>query len=322
MPRDKVVRRRLADGTMREYRYRRGAVSPTSVSAAITRFMASPAYRGLAPSTRVVYDRMLDRIDEQYGPSTFAGIQRRHIVAHRDQYADTPGAANNLVTAWGALFSWAVDAGLAPSSPVARIKRLVLGEHRRWADVEVDRALASASEHVRRAILLLLYTGQRRGDAVAMTWSAFDGAGITVRPEKLRRKRQTLYIPVHATLRAELAAWRSEPTAAVTILTNSRGKPWTGNALQKAIRAHLDRIGLHDLCPHGLRKAAASRLAEAGCTAFEVAAITGHMSLTEVERYTRAASQREIARAAVVKLEQGANRFPEGFGKRKTQTEK
>ena len=52
---------------------------------------------------------------------------------------------------------------------------------------------------------------------------------------------------------------------------------------------------------HGLRKAAARRLAEAGCTMHEIAAITGHASLSEVQRYTRAADQARLARAAMDK---------------------
>src|SRR5262249_41315706 len=50
---------------------------------------------------------------------------------------------------------------------------------------------------------------------------------------------------------------------------------------------------------HGLRKAAARRLAEAGCSASEIMAITGHKTLAEVERYTRAAEQERLARRAI-----------------------
>ena len=54
--------------------------------------------------------------------------------------------------------------------------------------------------------------------------------------------------------------------------------------------------GLPDRCkPHGLRKTAARRLAEAGCSASEIAAITGHKTLAEVERYTRATDQARLA---------------------------
>jgi hypothetical protein len=50
-----------------------------------------------------------------------------------------------------------------------------------------------------------------------------------------------------------------------------------------------------------LRKAAARRLAEAGCTAHEIAAITGHASLGELVRYTKAVDQRRLAEAAMAK---------------------
>ena len=52
----------------------------------------------------------------------------------------------------------------------------------------------------------------------------------------------------------------------------------------------------------GLRKAAARRLAEAGCSANEIGAITGHTTLKEISRYTRAAEQRGLATAAISQL--------------------
>jgi hypothetical protein len=41
------------------------------------------------------------------------------------------------------------------------------------------------------------------------------------------------------------------------------------------------------------------RLAEAGCTAHQIAAISGHKSLREVERYTKTADQKRMAIAAM-----------------------
>ena len=55
----------------------------------------------------------------------------------------------------------------------------------------------------------------------------------------------------------------------------------------------------HGLLVHGLRKAACRRLAESGCSANEIAAISGHVSLREVERYTKAADQERMARNAL-----------------------
>jgi site-specific recombinase XerD len=45
-----------------------------------------------------------------------------------------------------------------------------------------------------------------------------------------------------------------------------------------------------------LRKATARRLAEIGCTAHQIAAVTGHASLSEVQRYTKAADRMWIDR--------------------------
>lgn len=50
---------------------------------------------------------------------------------------------------------------------------------------------------------------------------------------------------------------------------------------------------------HGLRKAACRRLAEAGCSEREIAVISGHESLAEVRRYTRAASRARMAKSAM-----------------------
>jgi hypothetical protein len=61
--------------------------------------------------------------------------------------------------------------------------------------------------------------------------------------------------------------------------------------------------GLPERCvTHGLRKAAARRLAEAGCSANEIMALTGHATLTEVTRYTKTAEQRKIAHKAIQRL--------------------
>lgn len=63
-----------------------------------------------------------------------------------------------------------------------------------------------------------------------------------------------------------------------------------------------DDAGLKNRSAHGLRKAAARRLAEAACTTKQIAAITGHKTLSEVERYTASADQERMAREAIIRL--------------------
>jgi integrase len=61
--------------------------------------------------------------------------------------------------------------------------------------------------------------------------------------------------------------------------------------------------GLDRRCvPHGLRKAAMRRLAEHGSTPKEIAAVSGHRTLKEIERYTEAADQARLNKAAIDRL--------------------
>jgi integrase len=50
---------------------------------------------------------------------------------------------------------------------------------------------------------------------------------------------------------------------------------------------------------HGLRKAALRRLAENSATTKGIAAVSGHRTLKEVERYTAKANQTKLAAAAM-----------------------
>jgi hypothetical protein len=44
------------------------------------------------------------------------------------------------------------------------------------------------------------------------------------------------------------------------------------------------------------------RLAESGASTKQIAAVSGHKTLLEVERYTAAADQRRLSRSAIAKL--------------------
>ncbi len=132
-----------------------------------------------------------------------------------------------------------------------------------------------------------------------MAWTDIVGNDINVVQAKTGAR---LTIPLHPNLSAALRAW---PRKNLVMLTTAYNKPFSnagyGNMMADAIAA----AGLPDRCVlHGLRKAAARRLAEAGCTEKEIAAVTGHTTLKEIARYTRAADQKRLAAGAVAKLTQ------------------
>ncbi|HEY2145791.1 MAG TPA: tyrosine-type recombinase/integrase, partial [Steroidobacteraceae bacterium] len=134
---------------------------------------------------------------------------------------------------------------------------------------------------------------QRKGDVLRMGWQHVSGDCIAVRQEKTDT---ALLIPMHPQLVTVLA---SVPRSNLTFLMTEHGAPFTPNGFGNWWRDRCDDAGLHHCSYHGLRKAAATRLANAGCSVDQVKAITGHRSLAEVARYTKAADQRRLARAAL-----------------------
>jgi integrase len=183
-----------------------------------------------------------------------------------------------------------------PTHGVKRIHK-VAHEHEPWPPELIERFLREARPSLRWAVRLALFTGQRRSDLVKMKWSQFDGEFIEVRQQKTG---DLLWIPCHKELRAEL---ENMPRVAETILVGERGAPLTGDSLSVMVRKVLREMGVNGYAIHGLRKNAAVALADAGCDAFEIAAITGHRTLGMVQHYAKRRDQRRHARSAMDKLE-------------------
>ena len=271
-----------------------------SLGALIQEYRASPEFDRLVDETKQAYLRSISRLAPLYRVKVDE-IRRRHIITLRNQIRHTPGAANHLVSVVSVLMKFAVMMEYRDDL-LAGIEKLPVGEHRRWLDEDVEFALNKFPEHLRRAVVLGLYTGQRASDLVKMKWSDFDGEGITVTQKKTGT---SLWLPCHLELRKELEVWKMDRTT-MTILSRPSGQPYSAAALSSAMSKMIARCQpkLLGLRFHGLRMTAAAKLAEAGCSVHEIASITGHKSLQMIEHYTAGADQIRRAKAAIIKLEQ------------------
>jgi integrase len=302
----KVVRKTLADGSVREYRYpkrrppRVPRVAHDSLDALLMAYRQSPEYAALKPRTRASYAVYL-RVLDKAGDTLVRDLRRRDLLALRDAIVASRGrgAANGFVRTTFALLKWALGRDWIETHPLQGVPVLGGRPLPAWSEFQVATALARLPEALRRVVVLALHTGQRRGDLCTMSWGAYDGATIRLRQSKTGAQ---LVLPVHPDLRAELEAWKAE-RASTLILMSERGRPWQPEHLSRQMGTELERIGLTGLNVHGLRKLATTRLAEAGCTAHEIAAVTGHLSLSMVQLYTRSADQERLARAAIARLE-------------------
>ena len=304
----RVVRKILADGTEKIYHYgphrpERPAPDSKSLATLIEAWQDSPEWRGLAETTKQNYSIYIrDLFEVRHIHFTY--ITKKHIITARNAIASTRGngAASGFKRAVSALFGWAVDNGWLEQSPVWRIKNLPGGSLPVWTEEEIRVALARLPEPLRRVVVLGLHTGQRRGDLCRLPWSAYDGTAIRLTQEKTRT---SLTLPCHPELKAELDSWRAGADAAIlTILTDDQGRPWKPTYLSHKMRWGLAKIGLRErINVHGLRKLAATKLADAGCTPHEIAAVTGHRTLAMVQYYTTAADQERLASAAFTRLQ-------------------
>jgi len=302
---ERVVRKRLADGSVKTYRYAGKPRAPRfdddSLGALILAYKASQEWLGLAERTRTTYAIYL-RVLEAAPHTLVRSVTRRDILALRDAVATGRGvgASTGFLRAASALFGWAVDREWIDHTPMTRVKALPGGSLPAWTDAHVAAALADLSEPLRRAVVLALHTGQRRGDLCALRWDAIDGEVLRFRQEKTGAD-MALAIPPG--LRAELDEWRREAVT-LTILDNGSGRPWNAQRLSEMMRRALIRIGLPGLGIHGVRKHVSARLANHGATTHEIAAVTGHRTLSMVEHYTRSADQERLAGSAVARLSQ------------------
>lgn len=281
---------------------------PGTFSALIAAFYESSEWKLLRRPTQTAYRGELERFRSQHGDKRVRDLEEHHILNMRDRMSG-PAAGNNLLRILRKLMAFAVARRWRDDDPTKDIKRLRYhsdGFHT-WSEAEIERFEARwrVGTRERLAFDLLLYTGQRSGDVRQMTVGQVADGFIFVRQSKTNER---LEIPIHSALARSLKACASDH---LLLLPTQYGEGFTakgfGNWFSKAARS----AGLSECTAHGLRKAAARRLAEAGATVHQIMAITGHRSLKEVERYTRAADQKANARAAMAKVD-GPN------GERKT----
>lgn len=274
---------------------------PDTLEALIVAYYKSTDWAALKASTRVTYRGIIERLREKHGHRLYGELSSGAVKKLMDAQRDTPAAANNLLKILRAIYRFAQARELVSVNPAEGVKPITRrsdGFHT-WTDEQIAQfdARWPLGTKERLAKDLFLFTAQRRSDVRTMGPQHIENGRIRVRQEKTGTP---LLIPLHPDLATSIAAY---PPAQLAYITTRDGAPYSaagfGNWFAAAVKAAKLPKGVS---AHGLRKAAARRLAEAGCTASEIASVTGHKTLKEVERYTRAADQARLAWAAMAKI--------------------
>lgn len=240
-----------------------------------------------------------------FGDIPLHSFSAKSVRVLRDRKADLPEAGNSRVKAIRAVYGWAgmADVGLALTNPARDVRYLASnnpGGHRSWP---LDVRAAFEARHpigtkARLAYGLLYYLAQRRGDIVLFGRQHVKDGWLRFTQQKNRNSKPvTLEMPIPVELQSIIAA---SPCGDLTFLVNEYGKPFTANGFGNKFREWCEEASLpRGYSAHGLRKARAAEMANQGATGHQIMAITGHQTLKEVDRYTKAANQRNLARATV-----------------------
>lgn len=296
---------------------RPGALVPHTMRWMCAKYVDSAEFLSLDERTRRVrrgiIESCLAEPTEIGGDLLFADVfldemTTKAIKVLRDRKAGLPEAGNGRVKAMRQVFAWAIEDELSdrllfnPARDVKYNAGSSEGFHQ-WTieEVEAFEAKHPIGTTARLAFALMLYTAQRRSDVVQFGRQHVRNGWLRFTQFKGRKhKPVTLEIPIVADLQAIIDA---SPTGDLTFIVTERGEPFTSNGFGNRMRKWCDDAKLPECASHGLRKASASRLAECGCTPHEIMAITGHTTMKEIERYTKGARQKVMAKAAMLKFE-------------------
>jgi integrase len=272
----------------------------------LTAYEGSSDFDRLRPRTKEDYRWHLSRISRRFATfplASFTDPRTRGVFkAWRDELGkQSPRQADLTWTVLCKAVSWALDSGLVASHPFLRGGKLYRGSRvdNVWGLEDEERFLAGARHELQLPFLLGIWTGQRRGDLLRLPWKAYDGATIKLKQSKTGKR---VTIPVVGALKIALDnATKVSPI----ILTRPDGRPFTRDAFQGMWRRAVKAAGIEGLTFHDLRGTAVTRLALAGCTEAEIAAITGH-SLSNVRSILDAhylSRDPQLAENAMRKLE-------------------
>ncbi len=298
------VKKKLADGSEREYFYawrggprmreepfsleftaeyvrltRDRPESPyqDAMAGIIKEYLKSPAFLNLKPSTREGYDFAIKRIEADFFDMSAEMISapgtRRIFLEWRDEIGmKHPRKADLYMSVLKRVLSFAVDREMITRHPLEHVEKISDGTRRDviWTDAEIAAFKASAPEPLQRALMLALWTGQRQGDLLKLTWNAYDGQAIY-----LRQSKTGSHVRVKASKELRNCLDNAPRGDAVTILTNSRGKPWT-SGFKSSWRKSVAAAGIKDRTFHDLRGTFITLAYREGASIKEIAEVSGH----------------------------------------------
>ena len=273
---------------------------PGTINALVVTYYKSDEWYALAADTQKTRRPIIERFRAQHGDKRVALLQREHILKMLATIGK-PSAKRHWLKAIRGLMRAAVPTmrkddptGGIPGSKLPKSKG-----HHTWTDDEITRYRAywPLGSQQRLVMEFALETASRRGEVVRL-------GPQHVKDGRIRIERTHGSEDVDMLMSPHLqAACDAMPKAHLTYIVNAYGRPRSKYGLGNDFAKWATEAGLPANCRlHGLKKGGMRRLAEAGGTAHELMAISGHKTLSEVQRYTKDADRKKLADSGIAKL--------------------
>ncbi|WP_246660747.1 MULTISPECIES: integrase [unclassified Tardiphaga] len=221
----------------------------------IVAYKASTEFTTLSDFSKKAYRRYLKMIEEEFGTMPLSVVQDRRargkFKAWRATMADNPRTTDYAWTTIARVLAVAKDHGTIAINVCERGGRLYESDRADiiWLDEHITAFCAAASTELQFALLIALWTGQRQGDLIKITWSQYDGTHIRLQVGKRRKgkAKKRVLIPVGSALKTALDARRPanadgpilrntlESHGPVTDFERPGGKPSTGRSSATSI---------------------------------------------------------------------------------------
>jgi integrase len=269
----------------------------------IERYRETTAWSYLSAATRRQRENIFAHVLEAAGKQPFAKVTTAVILAGRDRRANTPVQARKFLDAMRGLFRWAANAGLVNADPTISVhnpRSPRTDGFTVWSEDDIAAYEACWPVGTRQRVWLdvLIYTGLRRGDAVRLGRQHVRDSVATIKTEKSGYTVE-VSLPILPVL---AKTFEAGACGDLTFIAGENGRPLAKESFGNLFRKACNAAGLRGRSAHGLRKAAATRAANAGATVAELEAIFGWSGGSMAALYTRAADRRRLARGAMHKL--------------------
>jgi integrase/recombinase XerD len=168
--------------------------------------------------------------------------------------------------------------------------------------------LALRGQHHRVLAEVCRRTACRISEGRQLTWASITSAGITFPKVITKGKLASRTVPMTAKLQEVLAAWRTEWAALngrepldrdFVFRGRFAGEPISSRSFMDALERATHEAGLEGVSSHSFRRSALSSASEAGVPLAALRALSGHQSLSTLQRYLEISqSAKEKAAAA------------------------